>query len=104
MARLPQRHGAVRSGLLRSEAGSAAFELALWLGVITLPLLNAVDLGMYAYQRMQVEQAAQMATQAAFNLCSQGAASTPLLTKCLGLVAATAGGAQSTALGSNVTV
>lgn len=94
-------------GYARDCSGAAAVEFALWLSVITLPLLNAVDLGIFAYQRMQVEQAAQMAVQEVYNSCSQDYTA-PYLTNCgtsgSVLTAAATSGAQSTTLGTDVSV
>src|SRR5437879_13137779 len=74
------------------------------IGVLLIPLMGAFDIGLYVFQRMQVEGAAQMAVQSAFNTCGQGVYALPLTTNCPGLSAAVANGAHSTSLGANVSV
>jgi len=88
----------------RSTSGASAVEFALWLTAIAYPLASAVDFGFYLYQRMQVENAAQMAAVSAYGACTQAYAK-PIFTNCsaTGVTAVTAG-AQSTSLGSSVTV
>lgn len=54
----------------KGEGGAAAVELALVLSLLTIPLLNVVDLAFYAYQNMQAQSAAQMGAQAAFSDCN----------------------------------
>ena len=46
---------------LRCRAGAAAAEFALILTLLVIPLLNAFDIGVYVYQRMQLDNAAQVA-------------------------------------------
>jgi Flp pilus assembly protein TadG len=48
----------------------AGIEFALTGAVLVLGLLNAVDLGYYAYRRMEVENAAEMGAQAAWKNCN----------------------------------
>jgi Flp pilus assembly protein TadG len=85
----------------RNQRGAAAVEFAMMLGAFTVALPSAIDLGVYAYDSMQVRHSAQMGLQAVWAACS----SLPVTSQC-----ATAGsnavttGAQQTSLGANVTV
>lgn len=84
---------------LADTTGIAAFEVALWLAALIPALLNIVDLGTYAVLRMQVENAAQVAAQAAWAKCE-----TPPTSNCAGFIAAIdAAITASTSLGANVT-
>lgn len=86
---------------LRERRGAAAVEFALMLGVFTASLPSVIDLGIYAYDSMQVHHSAQMALQAVWAACSN----LPVTSQCnsTGSAALTAG-AQQTSLGTNVTV
>ena len=53
----------------RETRGAAALEFALWLGVLLVPTLSALDLGFYAFQALQVKEAAQVAVQSAWTVC-----------------------------------
>jgi Flp pilus assembly protein TadG len=86
-----------------NERGAAAVEMAIWLIFLVPALLNAFDLGIYAYQQMQVKQAAQVAAGAAFTSCSQQGYSS-LSSGCSGFTTMINNAAQSaTSLGSNIT-
>lgn len=86
----------------RDARGAAGVEFVLMLTLLTLPTLNVIDLGLYAYERMQVETAAQAAVQAAWHACSSSA---QLPTKnCTGVAATMLTAAQSTSLSTNVTL
>lgn len=84
----------------RDTRGSAAAEFAMWLGILVLPVLNAIDLGFYAYQSMQVQQAAQSAAQTAFSLCN--ATTAPVATNCSNLNTELNTAFKSTSLGTDV--
>lgn len=83
--------------------GAAAAEFALVVMLLTIPVLNVVDLGFYAFDRMQLDNAAQMAVQAAYKVCAQPS-QVPAATKCTGLSAAVTEAAASTSLGTEVQV
>lgn len=87
--------------------GAAAVEMALWATILTLPMLSVVDLGVYTYKKMQVENAAEMAVQAAWRFCDS-TATLPAVQNCKPnaglLVDALRAAAQSTTLTTNVTV
>ena len=65
-------------------------------------LLNVVDVSIYIYKRMQVEKAAQMGAQAAFNTCDE--TMVPATTKCPDLNSAINAAISSTSLGADVTL
>lgn len=87
----------------RDTHGTAAAEFVLWLALLILPLLNTVDLGIYVFQKMQLQMAAQAATHAVWRACDKPA-ELPAVANCTGLAATIQAAAQSTSLGTNVTV
>lgn len=90
----------------RSEQrGAAAVEFALVVTLLTVPILNVVDLAVYSWDKMQVDNAAQAAVQAAWATCST-AANLPATqgTNCSAMSSAVTTAAQSTTLGTGVTV
>jgi len=91
--------------------GAAAAEFAFVLMVVVFPLLNVVDFGMYIYQGMELNEAAQVAAQAALATCTYGGPPNysgppqlPATVVCTGLSSAETTAAQSTSLGSGVTI
>jgi len=82
------------------QSGSAAVEMAIWLFVLFVPLLSVIDMGLYIFQNIEVENAAQMAAQAAWAECGQRPQ--PAATECSGFATALGRGAHSTSLGSQV--
>ncbi len=87
--------------------GAAAAEFALVLALLVVPLLNVIDLGTYVFQRMELENATQVAAQAAWATCALPAnlpATPNAYEKCLNLPTAMTTAVQSTPLGSGVTV
>jgi Flp pilus assembly protein TadG len=87
--------------------GVAGIEFGL-IGLALIPVvLNAVDVGYYAYQRMEVENAAEVGAQEAWKFCHNAngdmlPATDP--TKCPGLNTAITTAIQSTTLGPAVTL
>src|SRR5258706_12323018 len=53
----------------REQRGAAAVEFAMVLTLLTVPVLNVVDLAFYAWDRMQLDNAAQVGAQAAWATC-----------------------------------
>lgn len=88
---------------IRETKGAAAVEFVLWLAVLVLPLLNAVDLGIYVFQKMQLQMAAQAASHAVWRSCDRST-KLPAVTNCSGLATTILTAAQSTTLGTAVTV
>lgn len=85
------------------QCGAAAVEFTLIVTLMTIPILNVVDFAMYFWDRMQLDNAAQVAAQAAWATCNTSAM-LPATTKCTNLNTAVTAAAQSTSLGTNVTV
>jgi Flp pilus assembly protein TadG len=55
----------------RDEQGGAAAELGIFLLILVPIFLNLFDIGMYLYERTQVENAAQAGAQAAWATCNK---------------------------------
>jgi Flp pilus assembly protein TadG len=99
--------------LWANARGTAAIEFAFVGLMLVLGLLNAVDVGFYAYRRMEVENAAEAGTQAAWKTCNNTSsvllpatqinASTGL-PNCPQLNATITTAIRSTSLGTNVTL
>ena len=105
--------------MLRTDArGTAAIEFALTGLMLALGLMNAVDVGLYAYRRMEVENSAEAGAQAAWKTCSNQSSMLPAtklnastgLPNCPGpnvtptLNAAITSAIQSTSLGTAVSL
>ena len=84
----------------RDERGTAALELAAVGGVFILGAMSAADVGRYAFQKAEVNAAAQAGAEAALVACDL--AHTPATQNCSGLNNAVSTAIQSTQLGSNV--
>ena len=84
------------------KRGVAAVEFAFGSLVLVIGLLNAIDVGYYAYQRMEVENAAQVGAQAAWSTCYDPSSMLPATENCSGLSSAITTAIQSTSLGSSV--
>lgn len=93
---------AAMTGWLRQSGGAAAVEFALWAVILTAPILSVVDIGFYVYRYMQVNEAAQVAAQAAWVTCdpSKGAF-LPAAKQCPTLWSVMTTAAHSTTLGAN---
>lgn len=90
----------------RDQQGAAAVEFALVVTLLTVPVLNVIDLAMYAWDRMQVDNAAQIGAQAAWSTCAAPTnhpATPNSYANCTGMPAAVTQAVQSTSLGANVT-
>ncbi len=84
------------------ERGVAAIEFGLFVVFLAVGLANVTDVSIYIYQRMQVENATQVAAQAAWKACDL--AHLPATTKCPGLANAVQNAIQSTSLGTRVSL
>ena len=83
--------------------GVAAIEMGLAGIMLVLAVLNVVDVGVYAYKKMEVANAAQVGAQAAWNTCPLSSM-LPATQNCAGLNGAITTAIQSTSLGSGVTL
>jgi Flp pilus assembly pilin Flp len=90
------------TALLADQRGASALEFALFAGILCFGLLNTADISIYIYKRMQVENATEMAVQAAWKACDPSKGQLPATTSCPGLNAAITGAVQSTSLGNQV--
>lgn len=88
--------------LRRDTRAVVAIEFAATGALLSVGLLNAVDVGYYVYRRMEVENAAQMGAQAAWKTCTQDLL--PATQNCPGLNNAITTAVQSTSLGTAVTL
>ena len=86
------------------QRGTAATEFAAAAMFVVIGVLNAVDLGLYEYQRMEVENAAQVGAQAAWKQCNDTSSMLPATLNCSGLNSATSAALQSTSLGNAVSL
>ena len=84
--------------------GVAATEFAIGGGILLVGILNAIDVGLYEYRRMEVENAAQVGAQAAWKACDDTSTMLPATQNCPKLTSAVAGAIQSTSLGSAVSL
>jgi Flp pilus assembly protein TadG len=80
---------------------TAAIEFAGAAMMLSVGLLNAVDIGYYMYRRMEVENAAHAGAQAAWKICSSQSM-LPATQNCSGLNTAITAAIQSTSLGTAV--
>jgi Flp pilus assembly protein TadG len=97
------------SGKLRlfgaDARGVAGIEFALTGPLLALGLLNAVDVGYFIYQRMEVENAAEVGAQAAWKTCNNlKSTMLPATVNCPTLQAVLTTAIQSTSLGTAVTL
>ncbi len=86
----------------RDRRGAATIEVALTTLFMAYSVMNVADISIYAYTRMQLQNAAQMGAQAAYETC--GSDKLPATSKCADLSAAVTRGIQSTALRTSVTL
>ena len=84
------------------QRGVAAIEFGLFAIFLSLALANVVDVSIYIYQRMQAENATQVAAQAAWKACDLS--QLPATTNCPGLTTAMQNALQSTSLGTRVSL
>jgi TadE-like protein len=82
------------------QHGLAAIELGIFAPLLFLALVNVVDVTMYLHQRMQAENATQVAAQAAWKACDLP--KLPATVNCPGLTTAIQNALQSTSLGTRV--
>src|SRR6516162_8330376 len=88
----------------RDERGVAAVEFSIAAMIMIVGILNAADVGLYEYRRMQVENSAQVGAQAAWKTCYDTSSMLPATVNCPGLNNASAAAIQSTSLGTAVSL
>lgn len=89
----------------RDTRGAAAAEMGLLAAVMAVPMVNIADLGLYAYDKMQLENAAAAGAEAVWSTCNS-TAKLPATnsTNCPGMSGAVTTALQSTSLNSHVTL
>jgi Flp pilus assembly protein TadG len=100
MRKLAEKIAAIRS----DQRGTSALEFAIFAGILSFGLLNTADISIYIYKRMQVENATEMAVQAAWKTCDPNQNQLPATTSCPGLTTAITNAVHSTTLGTQVSV
>ena len=85
------------------QRGVAAIEFGFFSVLLFASLANVTDVSIYIYQRMQVENATEVAAQAALKYCGS-VNSLPATTNCANLLTAVQTAMQSTSLGTAVTL
>lgn len=95
-----------RRRFVRDCSGAAASEFALVLPLLAVIFLNVADFGIYLYSKMQVDLAAQEAVGAARVLCDESTVDKglPATLNCTDLTTTMEAAAETTSLGSNVTL
>lgn len=86
----------------RNKSGLAAIELALFAMFLAVATANLVDTSVYIYQRMQVDNAAQLGAMAVLKACDID--HVPVTIKCPGLNATVTSAIQATSLGDKVSL
>lgn len=99
---LTRRFAAEGKAIWSDQRGVAAVEFGLFAIFLAVALANVTDTSIYIYQRMQVENATQVAVQAAWKACDPS--QLPATTKCTGLTTALQNAIQSTSLGASITL
>jgi Flp pilus assembly protein TadG len=88
--------------LKADRRGVALIEFAFFAGLLSFAILNVTDVSIYIYQRMEVENATQMAAQAAWKNCDL--THLPATANCPALTHAVQNAVQSTSLGTRVSL
>src|ERR1700730_9090662 len=84
------------------QRGVAAIELGFFAIFLSLALVNVTDVSIYIYQRMQAENATEVAAQAALKACGSRL---PATTNCAAVLAtAVQNAVGSTSLGTSVSL
>jgi Flp pilus assembly protein TadG len=87
---------------VKSRRGLAGIEFGILASVFSVGLLNAVDLAVYLFDQIQVENATEMGAQAAWQKCDF--THIPATANCTGWSTAVTTAVQSTTLGASVTL
>src|SRR5438270_10752168 len=96
------RGSALKTRFPRDCRGLAAIEFGLIASFLAFAALNMADLAIYSRDRLQVENAAAMGTQAAFNACPL--AQVPATSNCPTLNSAVTTAVHSTGLANAVSL
>jgi Flp pilus assembly protein TadG len=85
-----------------NRRGVAAIEFAFLAVFLSLALANVADVSIYIYQRMEVENATEVAAQAAWKACDLP--QLPATINCSGLTTAVQNALHSTSLGTRISL
>jgi Flp pilus assembly protein TadG len=96
-SRLARKTGAAWA----DQRGVAAIEFGIFSILLFASLANVTDVAIYIYQRMQVENATEVAAQTALKTC---ATQLPATTSCANLLTAVQTAVKSTSLGTAITL
>ncbi len=88
--------------LARDVRGVAAIEFALIASFLAVAVLNVSDVAVYLFDELEVNNATEMAAQAAWAACDLN--HIPAATKCPGMTSAVNAAVASTSLGDHVSV
>lgn len=86
------------------QRGASALEFAIFAAVLAFAMLNTADVSIYIYKRMEVENASEMAVQAAWKACDPLKGYVPATANCPDLATTITAAAQSTSLGNQVSI
>jgi len=104
--RLASRLAGKAGAVWADQRGVAAIEFGMFFILLSASLANVADVSKYIFQRMEVENATEVAAQAAFAACGQPQQSRspqlPATTNCSNLMVAVNAALQSTSLGTAV--
>ncbi len=89
--------------LLRDQKGAAAIELAMVMATLASVMMNGVEISRWYFNRMELQNATQMAAQAVWKACDSPA-KLPVTVRCSARTAAINNALQSTSLGTRVTL
>jgi Flp pilus assembly protein TadG len=102
-AKLASRLARKTKAAWADQRGVAAIEFGIFSVLLFASLANVTDVSIYIYQRMQVENATEVAAQAALKTCGSSN-SLPATINCANLLTAVQTAMQSTSLGTAVTL
>ena len=98
--KLARAFGAKARAIRTDQRGVAAIEFGFFAIFLAAALANVTDVSIYVYQRMQAENATQIAAQAAWKACDLP--KLPATINCPGLATAVQNALKSTSLGTRV--
>ena len=98
--KLSRTLGAKARAIWVDQRGVAAIEFGFFAIFLAAALANVTDVSIYVYQRMQAENATQIAAQAAWKACDLP--KLPATVNCPGLATAVQNALKSTSLGTRV--
>ena len=90
--------------LASDQGGAAAVEFALFGSLLVVGLLNMVDVSIYLYRSMELDNATQMGAQTVWKTCDPSKGYLPATTSCPGLNSAITTAIHSTSLGTQVSL